>query len=529
VAPDERALTPGIASEDLDPAYRASRAEAFLDTVSRHAPAAILEFDATGACVGVSERWAEITGGRPGEALGAGWLVCIHEADRAAAREAVASAIRGGGEQRLEVRTSGPGAAAVLAAHVVRLGHGGVALWALDVTSQREALDYALRAESLIDLARSSEVIEPGEGLLRLLQNTTERARELTGARYAAISTFDDEGILERFIYTGISDDVARRLGRPPIGRGLLGILARHDRPIRLARLQEHESFTGWPEGHPPMAAFLGVPIRAGGRTIGSLYVTRLAGDPDFSDTDEFAATLLASQVALSVSAAMAQERRGRVTLLEERVRIAHDLHDGTIQSLYALGLEFDMARLQEDVPAELRALLDSAVERINGVIADIRQYIQMLEASTPTAVPDLARDLPHVLRQLVPPGIDTVFNITAPALQELSARAVEDFLFIAREALSNAVRHGQPTKIAVDFRQSDTETALTIQDNGAGFDPATVRRGLGSTTMHTRAERLGARLTLLGIPGMGATVRVALPRTPSMVDGDYDDTGFIA
>jgi signal transduction histidine kinase len=116
-------------------------------------------------------------------------------------------------------------------------------------------------------------------------------------------------------------------------------------------------------------------------------------------------------------------------------------------------------------------------------------------------------------VRQLVPANITTVINVTAAALQELSARASEDLLYVAREGLSNAVRHGAPTKIAVDLRQDDSETSLTIQDNGVGYDPAQVRPGLGTTSMRNRAEWLGADLTVLGIPGMGATIRVAFPR----------------
>jgi signal transduction histidine kinase len=473
----------------------------------------MLELDASGRCIAVSPRWVEVVGEpvrcEPG---GVVWLDAIHPDDRPAVERAVAETIETGAVTRVEARTNLKTPPCDLGIQVARLDDtGGAVLWALDVTAERQARDYAIRTRSLSELARTSEVIESGEGFVRLLQNIGERARELTRARYAAISTFDDDGVLDRFIYTGISDDEARRLGSPPVGRGLL------------PDLREHESFTGFPPGHPAMAAFLGIPIRVGGRTIGSLYVTRLEGEPPFDDTDEFTASVFASQVALGMATALAQERRGRVTLLEERVRIAHDLHDGTIQSLYALGLDLDSARLTPGLPGDVSALLDSAVGRINGVIADIRQYIEMLEATTPSAAPDLARDLPHVIRQLVPPGVDTVLNITAPALQDLSARAMEDLLFITREALSNAVRHGHPTKIAVDLRQTDRETALTIQDNGDGFDPSTAQRGLGYTTMQTRAERLGAHLTLLGIPGMGATVRVAVPRR---AHESADDTG---
>jgi len=201
------------------------------------------------------------------------------------------------------------------------------------------------------------------------------------------------------------------------------------------------------------------------------------------------------------------------VFLLEERARIAHDLHDGTIQSLYALGLELDMNASRPGMPDEVSSTLRTGIDRINDLIADIRGYITMLEAESPLAQPELARDLAFVIRQIVPPGIDTVVNITAAALQELGARESEDLLYITREALSNAVRHGGPTKVAIDLRQTADETALTIQDNGIGFDTANVRTGLGTVTMRTRTDRLGGNLSVLGIPGMGTTVRVSLPR----------------
>ena len=367
-------------------------------------------------------------------------------------------------------------------------------------------------ARRLAEMATTSEVLVNAMDLAEVLQSLAVRAQTVTGADYAAISTFDDDGQMTRFIYTGMSEEQARRLGSPPSGKGLLGELARHSKPIRVERLREHPASSGWPAAHPEMDAFLGVPIRAGGRTIGSLYMTRSPGRPPFNEADEAAALVLGLQAAVSVASVMHRERSGRVFLLEERVRIAHDLHDGTIQSLYALGLELDAAA-SSTVVAELGDVIRTSVQRINDLISDIRGYISTLEAESPLAQPELSRDIAFVIRQLVPPGTDTVVNITAAALQELTARDSEDLLYIAREALSNAVRHGLPTKVAVDLRQSAEATSLTIQDNGVGFDQANVRSGLGTVTMRTRAERLSAELTILGIPGMGTTVRVSLPR----------------
>jgi signal transduction histidine kinase len=366
--------------------------------------------------------------------------------------------------------------------------------------------------QRLIEMAATNEALAGGAGLNSILSRLAHRAREVTAADYAAISTFDERDVLERFIYVGIDDMLAQKLGHPPVGRGLLGELAHRETPLRIDDLAMHPAFTGWPSGHPDMAIFLGVPIRAGGRTIGSLYMTRERGKEPFTTGDEMAGVVLALQAAVSLSAALAHERSGRVVLLEERERIAHDLHDGAIQTLYALGLKFDAAANIATLPP-VKETLEDAITSINQLIADLRQYITMLEAEVPRSEPQLARDLPFIVRQVVPPGIDTVINITATALHELASRDAEDLLYFAREALSNAVRHGQATKIAIDLRQSPTETALTIQDNGIGFDQAQARQGFGSLTMQSRAERLAADFTLLGIPGMGTTVRLAIPR----------------
>jgi signal transduction histidine kinase len=312
-----------------------------------------------------------------------------------------------------------------------------------------------------------------------------------------------------------MEESLARRLGHPPVGRGLLGTLARLDRPLRLDDLTKHPDSSGWPDGHPEMCAFLGVPLQVAGRVIGSLYLTRSRGAEPFTDADELSAALLAIQVAGYVWAVLADERHGRLTLLEERLRIAHDLHDGTIQSLYAIGLQLDGAAARAVLP-DVKETLEAGVDGLNAVIADMRSYIAILEAIEATPQPELRRDLAFAVRQLVPPGIDTVVNIDAPDIHDLSARDLEDLLYIIREALSNAVRHASATKIAVDFRQTGDEAALTVQDNGAGFGVA-VSSGLGSITMRTRAERIGATFDIIGIPGMGTTVRLRMPRRTSL------------
>jgi signal transduction histidine kinase len=369
------------------------------------------------------------------------------------------------------------------------------------------------------EMRKTADAVAGAVEVNEVLNRLAARAAELTGAHYVAISTFGEDGRVDRFVFTGMDERVARRLGEPPRGRGILGVLAHRDTPLRVDDVRTHPRFTGWPAGHPEMAGFLGVPIRALGSTIGSLYMTRRPDSPPFTADDELAAVMLSLQVAGSISTVLANERSSRIRILEERERIAHDLHDGTIQALYALGLRLDAAAQMAPRP-EVREALREGVAEINQQIADMRQYIGALESRGPANAPDLARDLPFVARQLAPAGVDVVTNIAAAALQEVSSRAAEDLLFIAREAMSNAIRHGRATKLAIDLRQTRDEMSLTVQDNGTGFDQATARIGLGTVTMRTRAERLGGSLTVLGIPGMGTTVRVVIPRRPGQAPG---------
>lgn len=336
----------------------------------------------------------------------------------------------------------------------------------------------------------TSDALAGVEDLSEILWRLAVRARELVQAlvqaEYAAVSTFDDTGVLTRFVYAGIDDALARKLGTPPVGRGLLGDLARRERPLRIDDLQGGKGFTGFPGEHPDMCAFLGVPIRAVGQTIGSLYMTRTRGAALFTEAEEAAAALMALQIAAIVSTAMVRQTQGRVARLQERSQIARDLHDGTIQSLYAMGLEAD-ARIQSSTSEETREALGDVVSRVNALISNTRSYIKMLEAENPPSSPELIPDLSFVIRQLVPAGTDVVTNINAPAVHELSSRDVEDLVYIAREALSNAVRHGHPTKVAIDLRQTAEETVLTIQDNGVGFDVEHVTANMGTTTLRTR------------------------------------------
>jgi signal transduction histidine kinase len=162
-----------------------------------------------------------------------------------------------------------------------------------------------------------------------LLEKLVRTAAELTGARYAALGVLDRTGTaLERFVTTGVDEQTRRRIGDAPRGRGILGVLIRDARPLRLRDLQDDPRSVGFPPGHPPMRSFLGVPILVRGVPFGNLYMTEKPGG-DFTDEDEEVAVLLASQAAVAIdNAHLYETATAWMRQLESLSTITRDLSE---------------------------------------------------------------------------------------------------------------------------------------------------------------------------------------------------------
>ncbi|HTR32244.1 MAG TPA: GAF domain-containing protein, partial [Gaiellaceae bacterium] len=183
------------------------------------------------------------------------------------------------------------------------------------------------------------------------LQRIVEAAAAITGASYAALGVIDRSGSrLERFVTTGIPDDVRARIGDLPRGRGILGVLIQDARPLRLDDLMDDPRAVGFPPNHPPMHSFLGVPILLRGVAYGNLYLTEKAGG--FTQEDEDLVNLLAAQAAVAIENAR---------LYESATRWSHQL-----ESLNEIGTaligELELDRLLGRVAESLRELVNARV-----------------------------------------------------------------------------------------------------------------------------------------------------------------------
>ena len=352
----------------------------------------------------------------------------------------------------------------------------------------------------------------------RVLQRIAHLARELAGARYAALGVPDDQGGLERFLTSGMSEEQVARMEHPPEGKGLLGALLRSTTPIRVPRIADDPRSAGFCANHPQMTSFLGVPIISKGTLLGTLYLTDKIGADEFSQDDEQLIVMLAAHAAIAIDNARLYQQVQRLAVLEERERIGMDLHDGIIQSIYAVGLTLEYCNLLLDEdPLVAKGQLGQAIAGLNDVIRDIRNYILDLRPQRfqgkdlPTGLFELIRAFRA--NTLIPADLQVDLDGDVPLLQTQAT----GLFHIAQEALANVAKHARARQVSVVLSRDKGYVSLTIRDDGRGFDPARVATyvGHGMRNMDARAHALGGRLSVESEDGKGTTVKATVPIEP--------------
>jgi two-component system, NarL family, sensor histidine kinase DevS len=350
-----------------------------------------------------------------------------------------------------------------------------------------------------------------------LLQRIADLARDVVGAGYGAVGVVGEDMTLTRFVYSGIDEMTATRIGHLPTGIGVLGALIEEGRPLRLQNITDHPRSSGFPEHHPPMKTFLGVPIITRGRIFGRLYLTEKEGGFEFTQDDERIALTLASQAGIAVENARLleeiRERSEELAVLEERDRIAKELHDGVIQSIYSVGLSLQgsMSLIDRD-SSGLRSRMDDAIGELDNVVRDVRSYIFALQPKSVeergfrTALLELARDL----------EVNTLAEVSV-VLDKAGLDAIDDDLHsdviqIVRELFSNIARHAKASEVSLTCALGDGEVVLRLEDNGVGFDPESVARGHGLNNIEQRAAELGGHVDVGPRRPAGTTWVLSIP-----------------
>jgi len=361
-----------------------------------------------------------------------------------------------------------------------------------------------------------------------VLERLAAAAKRLVGARYAAIGVPDEGGDgFAQFIHVGMSAEVVEAIGPLPKTHGLLGSMLLDPAPYRTDDVKADPRFSWWPAAHPRMWSFLGVPIVFKGDIVGAFYLADKESGDRFTDADESLIGLLAAHAAIAIENARLYEKSRELSIVEERNRIALELHDATAQTLFSIRLaagtalgylltEPDRAReeldtvhqLAGDAATELRSLifaLRPAALDHDGLLPALRKHLDLLGRT-------------HQLD--VELHVDTGEGEgrgggSGSGSGGLPPDVEADLYRVAQEALNNVVRHASATSVSVRIARGDGKVTLTVADDGAGFDPQarSIRaHRLGLTSMLARTARHGGSTQVTSAVGQGTTVTAEIP-----------------
>jgi signal transduction histidine kinase len=283
-------------------------------------------------------------------------------------------------------------------------------------------------------------------------------------------------------------------------------LLIADPRPLRLADLSQHPNSFGFPPHHPVMRSFLGVPIRIRDQVFGNLYLSEKIGSSQFSEDDEGLATALAGAAAVAIENARLHARVRDLTLIEDRERIAADLHDTVIQRLFAIGLGLQ-GTLRTVSPPEAAQRIETAVGDLDETIRQIRSTIFAL--GTPRVADKGLRS--EILALVSEAGATLRFEprlrLDGPIDSAVDHDSATHLLAVLREALSNVVRHAHATRVDIRVTVADGRCSLEVEDNGIGFTPPGRVGGRGLDNMAQRAASVGGAFALRPTPSGEGTL----------------------
>lgn len=366
--------------------------------------------------------------------------------------------------------------------------------------------------EQLRQLLDAVMVIGSDLDLATVLRRIAETATSLVGARFGALGVLDDERVgLSDFIAVGIDAPTRALIGELPRGHGILGRLITDPRPLRLPDLTRHPDSGGFPPHHPHMSSFLGAPVLIRGEAFGNLYLCDKVDGGHFNDADEELVVTLASAAGIAIDNARLHARVADVLVMEDRDRIARDLHDTVIQRLFAIGLSLEgAARSSTDERSAER--MERAVDDLDTTIREIRTAIFELHSSrskgtsTRQAVIDLALEATRSL------GHAPVTRFDGPVDTVVGDDLGPHLLAVLREALANVARHAGASGVEICVTADNDRVVLEVRDDGIGPPTATTAAGRGLENMQARADEVDGTCELVPGPGGGAVLRWSAP-----------------
>lgn len=352
-----------------------------------------------------------------------------------------------------------------------------------------------------------------------VLQRVVNRATELVGARYGALSLPHVVSGIGAFITTGITPEERALIGAPPVGHGLLAVVLTDGQRLRLTDLTKDPRARGFPPHHPIMRSLLAVPITSRGKILGNLYLAEKLDAAEFTTDDEETLARFATQAAVAIQNAHLHSMVRERAIGEERARIAREMHDSLAQVLGYVSTKAQATQelLRTGQVERARTQAGQLGEVARAAYADVRENILNLRAALEPGQ-DFVAALRHYLeRWEEQSGVAVELTVNDDGLEHALLPIAElQLLRIIQEALSNVRKHASATHAALCLVREGDQLVVTVEDNGIGFTPdalghATFPR-FGLLGMRERAEAVEGTLAVRSAPGEGTHIIVRVP-----------------
>lgn len=349
-----------------------------------------------------------------------------------------------------------------------------------------------------------------------VLNKVVEQAKNLVGAKYGALSVIDREGRINEFITSGVTTAERAAIGPPPVGHGVLGVVLHGGKHLRLQDVSGHPHSAGFPPNHPVMRSLLAVPVTCKSPFRGNIYLSEKLNGAQFTEDDEETLERFAVQASIAIDNAHLHAQAAEIATALERLRIAHEMHDGLAQVLGYVNTKVQAADqyLRRGKIDEASAQLQQLAVSARQAYGDVREAIVGLRT-----LPGSARALAEVLAEFLAQwkeqsGVETRLTIDEGLRLQTSVEL--QLVRIIQESLTNVRKHAGATIARVEVAENGDDLTVTISDDGRGFNPAVVTRGefprFGLTTMRERAQSIGGTLDIDSAPDQGTTVRFTMP-----------------
>jgi signal transduction histidine kinase len=373
----------------------------------------------------------------------------------------------------------------------------------------RRNQDLALINDIASSLATTLEISE-------ILETTLSRVMAYLGIEAGEMYLMEEGGKeLRLALHRGEYTEAFLSKDRFRVGEGMIGLAAEGGKALVSLDLGSDVRFLRPAVVKAGFRCLACIPLQAGGRTLGVMSLAS-RNERSFEQRELNLLTSIGAWAGITIENAHLHRQAARLAVLEERERIGMDLHDGIIQSIYAVGLALEYARVAIDEDPELsRKKIEQVIDSLNKTIRDIRTYILDLR---PRQL--VGENLVEGMKRLVEEyRLNTLSEVTLNApddsLTGLPTSHATALFHICQEALANAAKHSQARRTMVNLWSTKDRVVLEVVDNGRGFDPhkMSVTLGHGLSNMHIRARKVGGDVEITSAPEEGTTVMAWVPR----------------